>query len=63
MADVINLKQARKARDRDARLRQAEANRRDNGRSKTERTLSTFDKDRTQREQQGRKITKDEEKD
>jgi len=63
MADVINLKQARKARDRDAKLRQAETNRREHGRSKADRTLSTFEKGRTQREQQGRKITKDEEKD
>ncbi|GAA4771719.1 DUF4169 family protein [Novosphingobium ginsenosidimutans] len=49
MADVINLRLARKARDRSDKQRQAEANRARHGASKAERTRVTAEAERAAR--------------
>lgn len=49
MGDIVNLNQARKARDKVARKRKAEINRRAHGRTKAEKTASQIEIERAQR--------------
>lgn len=56
MAELVNLRRARKARDRAEAEKTAEANRRKFGRSKAERTRAEVEADRAAREHAGRKI-------
>lgn len=56
MADLVNLRRARKLRERAAAEKDAEANRRTFGRTKEERTLTAAEKARAAREQAGKKI-------
>lgn len=49
MAEIINLRMARKARARAADTRQAEANRAKFGQTKTERTRQKLDAERAER--------------
>jgi hypothetical protein len=52
----VNLRRARKAREREDAERAAEANRRKFGRSKAERALAEAEDARARREHEGRKI-------
>jgi hypothetical protein len=56
MAELLNLRRARKARDRAEAGKAAEANRRKFGRSKAERARAEAEADRAAREHAGRKI-------
>jgi hypothetical protein len=56
MAELVNLRRARKARDRAEAEKAAEANRRKFGRSKPERAQAEAEADRARREHAGRKI-------
>jgi hypothetical protein len=56
MAELVNLRRARKARDRADAEKAAEANRRKFGRSKAERAQADAETDRAAREHAGRKI-------
>ena len=56
MAELVNLRRARKARERDEAAKQAEANRRKFGRSKAERVQAEAEADRATREHAGKKI-------
>ncbi|VAW02377.1 hypothetical protein MNBD_ALPHA06-1469 [hydrothermal vent metagenome] len=55
MAKPINLRQARKAKNRDAKQKQAAENRVKFGRNKAERTLSQFDQQKLQSHLDGHK--------
>jgi len=50
MADIINLKQARKQRERDGRARRAAENRARHGRSKADRQVELFETARAARQ-------------
>ena len=56
MAELVNLRRARKARDRAEAEKDAEANRRKFGRSKAERVQVGAETERAAREHAGRKI-------
>ena len=56
-SNVVNLRQARKRRDRDAREREAEANRRLHGRSGAEKRTEKMERDRAERLQDGHRLT------
>jgi hypothetical protein len=56
MGEIVNLRQARKRRDRDARDKQAEANRLAHGLSKTEKTLSAARRDQDARKLEGHRL-------
>jgi hypothetical protein len=56
VAELVNLRRARKARDRAEAEKEAEANRRKFGRTKTERTQAGAEADRAAREHAGRKL-------
>ena len=56
MAELVNLRRARKVRDRTEAEKAAEANRRKFGRSKAERAQAEAEEDRARREHEGRKI-------
>lgn len=56
MADLVNLRRARKVLERAAAEKEAEANRRKFGRTKEERTLTDAERARAAREQDGKKI-------
>jgi hypothetical protein len=56
MAELVNLRRARKGRDRAEAGKTAEANRRKFGRSKAERAQAEVEADRARREHEGRKI-------
>lgn len=58
MAELINLKRARKARDRDRKERDAEANRLAFGRTKDARALAEHERAKAAKEQSGRKLDK-----
>lgn len=55
MGDVINLNQARKARQRQEKVRQADANRLRYGRSKAEKLRETAEAEKSRRELDGKK--------
>jgi len=55
MGDVINLNQARKARERQEKGRQADANRLRYGRSKAEKLRETAEAEKSRRELDGKK--------
>jgi len=57
MGDVINLNQARKAREKKAQLRQAAANRSKFGRDKTERQRAADDQSKVKKELDGKALT------
>ena len=59
MAEIINLNRARKARDKTASKRQAEANRLTFGRTKQERTATEKEKADALRHLDGHKLTDD----
>jgi hypothetical protein len=56
VAELVNLRRARKARERIEAEKTAEANRRKFGRSKTERTQVEAEAERAAREHAGRKL-------
>ena len=56
MPEIINLRLARKARDRAVAARTAEANRAKFGRSKAERTADSAERDRAERIVDGAKL-------
>ncbi|HEX2112911.1 MAG TPA: DUF4169 family protein [Alphaproteobacteria bacterium] len=56
MAELVNLRRSRKARERDQAAKQAEANRRKFGRSKAERAQAEAEAERSAREHQGKKL-------
>ena len=56
MAELVNLRRARKARERGEAAKQADANRRKFGRSKAERVQAEAESDRAAREHAGKKI-------
>jgi hypothetical protein len=56
MAELVNLRRARKTRERAEAEKAAEANRRKFGRTKEERALSEAETARAAREHEGRKI-------
>jgi hypothetical protein len=56
MAELVNLRRARKARERVAAAKQAEANRQTFGRTKTERALSDAEAARAARDIEGKKL-------
>ena len=60
MAEIINLRLARKARKRSDAAKQADANRAKFGRSKVERTVQRLDDARNDRALDGAKLTDDE---
>ena len=60
MAEIINLRLARKARKRSDAEKQADANRAKFGRSKAERTVQRLDDARNDRALDGAKLTDDE---
>ena len=60
MAEIINLRLARKARKRSDAAEQADANRAKFGRSKAERTVQRLDDARNDRALDGAKLTDDE---
>jgi len=60
MAEIINLRIARKARKRSDAEKQADANRAKFGRSKAERTVQRLDDARNDRALDGAKLTDDE---
>ena len=49
MAEIVNLRMARKAKDRAAKAAEAEAKRAQHGRTKGERTANALDQERTAR--------------
>lgn len=49
MGEIVNLNQARKARARAEKTREAEANRRAHGRTKTEKNIARLEAERAQR--------------
>lgn len=55
MGDVINLNQARKARERQDKARQADANRLRFGRTKTEKQRETAEAEKLRRDLEGKK--------
>jgi hypothetical protein len=57
MGDVINLNQARKAREKKSRERQAAVNRTRFGRDKTERQRSADDQNRVKKELDGKALS------
>jgi hypothetical protein len=59
MAEIVNLRQARKAKRRDADAAQAEANRARHGLTKAERRTVQDDADRAARTLDGAKRTRD----
>ncbi len=59
MGDIINLNQARKARDKQAHERQATVNRARFGRDKTERQRSAEDQNKSKRELDGKALAPD----
>ncbi len=60
MAEIINLRLARKARRRSDAAKQADANRAKFGRSKAERTVQRLDDARNDRALDGARLTDDE---
>ena len=56
MAEVINLRLARKARDRTEKARQADANRAKFGQAKAQRKARTAEAERALRELDGKKL-------
>jgi hypothetical protein len=56
VAELVNLRRARKARERDEAAKQAEANRRKFGRTKQERVLTEAETARANRDHAGKKI-------
>lgn len=56
MAELVNLRRARKAREREDAAKDAEANRRKFGRTKAERVHSEAEAARSAREHQGKKL-------
>ena len=56
MAEIVNLKRARKRREREARDQQAEANRLQFGRSKRDRAPEKLDRAKAAREHEGKKL-------
>ena len=62
MGDVTSLKQARKARDRAARQRQAEANRGKFGRSKAERDADRLERQRATKLHDAHKTDRDDDR-
>jgi hypothetical protein len=59
MGEVINLRQKRKERERDAKARVAEQNRLLSGRTKVEKTVVKAEKTRKERSLEGHKLTPD----
>lgn len=59
MAEIINLRQARKARDRDAAVKQAAANRAQHGETKGEKLRRKQDAERLTRTVEGAKRDED----
>ena len=59
MAEVINLRMARKAKQRTDKAREAEANRAKFGQTKAEKTLRQQESDRAERVLDGAKLEKD----
>lgn len=57
MAELINLRQARKRRDRAVAERKAEANRLAFGRSKAERRVTEAERDRAARDLDGHRLS------
>jgi hypothetical protein len=55
VAEIINLRQARKQRERAAKQAEAAANRAQHGRTKAEKTLATAREDKAQRDLAGHK--------
>ncbi|MGE0153394.1 MAG: DUF4169 family protein [Reyranellaceae bacterium] len=55
MGDVINLNQVRKARERQEKARQADANRLRHGRSKAEKLRETAEAEKLRRDLEGKK--------
>ncbi|WP_102866877.1 DUF4169 family protein [Pseudovibrio exalbescens] len=55
-ADIVNLRQARKHKKRAAKEKQAEENRRSFGRSKTQKQLSSLERERFNRQLDGAQI-------
>ena len=55
MGDIVNLNQARKAREKADQKRQAEINRQAHGRTKAEKTTSRIENERVQRTLDGAK--------
>ena len=56
MAEIVNLRRARKARDRAEQDLRAEANRRKFGRTRAEREATEAERARAEREHEGRKL-------
>jgi hypothetical protein len=56
MAELVNLRRVRKARERAEAEKAAEANRRKFGRSKVERAQADAEAERARREHEGKKI-------
>ncbi|RXT54993.1 hypothetical protein B6S44_11905 [Bosea sp. Tri-44] len=59
MAEIVNLRRARKARDRATAEAQAAQNRIDFGRTKAERTLTEAEKTLAKRRLEGHRLTDD----
>lgn len=59
MAEIVNLRRARKARDRATSEAQAAQNRIDFGRTKAERTLTEAEKTLAERRLEGHRLTDD----
>ena len=59
MAEVINLRMARKAKQRTDKAREAEANRAKFGQTKAQKTLRQQESDRAERVLDGAKLEKD----
>jgi uncharacterized protein DUF4169 len=59
MADIVNLRRARKDKARKQREAEADANRRRFGRTKAEKTSETEARERARREIDGKKIDRD----
>jgi hypothetical protein len=59
MADIVNLRRARKDKARQQRESEADANRRRFGRTKAEKAADKDAQDRSQREVDGKKIDRD----
>ena len=60
MAEIINLKQARKRKARDEKNKAAEANRRAFGRTKAEKQVTKLEKTRAEKLLDGHKLGNDE---
>jgi hypothetical protein len=59
VAEIINLRRARKQRQRDAASKQADQNRLTFGRSKAERSLTEAERDKAERALDGHHLTDD----